>query len=120
MLAYFPNILGGIVMEISCIGLRRWVHTHTLGSGDVPVVQGPGPSGLYSIDQIYVETEDDDITIISGARKLSLSGNYVVRVRLTRGDIANLARVAFEGQPFGQVVDALSKRKPGAVAKAAS
>lgn len=58
-----------------------------------------GPTGL------------DDLMLIGDARDLRLNGNYQVTVRLTKDEIADLARVAFEGDSFAAVIDVLSKKR---------
>ena len=51
------------------------------------------------------------VEIFWGSPRLKLNGNYEARLMLTKADIANLARIAFDKDPFGEEVAVLSKQE---------
>lgn len=51
-----------------------------------------------------------DLAIKVSAENVHLNGNYEVTVSLTKDEIANLARIAFRKERFGDVVAALTER----------
>jgi hypothetical protein len=52
------------------------------------------------------------LAIVAKAENVSLNGNFEVTIRLTKDEIANLARIAFAENSFAEVVDALSRGTP--------
>jgi len=52
-----------------------------------------------------------ELRIVARADKVSLNGDFEVTVRLTKDEIANLARIAFGKDSFDDVVDALSRKE---------
>ncbi len=58
----------------------------------------------------YIRSVDDSVEIETGVENLNLHGNHVVRVRLTRNEIANLVKIAWADKSFAEFVEALSQR----------
>jgi hypothetical protein len=103
-------------MRISMSGWRRDVLNHHVVDRDVADLE-PSEDKTYFANEAYIEKSDtrfnaepEGLEVAAVAEKLSLNGDYVVRVKLTKDEIANLARIAFRNDPFGDVVTAFSPR----------
>jgi hypothetical protein len=59
---------------------------------------------------VYLCVADGEVLIEKGVENCRIHGNQVLQMRLTKNDIANLVRIAWGKQPFGDLVDALSKK----------
>jgi len=101
-------------MKLLLKGWSKYVLDHTLIDNDISKVkasQEEATSGGHCLEIVPPETTvSGDLRIVARASNLSLNGDFEVTVRLTKDEIANLARIAFGKDPFADVVDALSKR----------
>jgi hypothetical protein len=101
-------------MRLSLYGWGRYVLNHDLINFDVSDLE-LSRDRTYFGDQAYIERHDpesdgepDGLELVAKASNVSLNGDFLVRVRLTKDEIANLARIAFRDDPFADVVAALS------------
>jgi hypothetical protein len=58
---------------------------------------------------------DGTVKVTVERKKLNLNGHYTVDLTLTRADILTLARMAFEGQDFLEIVRELGKKEQAPV-----
>jgi type IV secretory pathway TraG/TraD family ATPase VirD4 len=71
---------------------------------------------FYYRDQVYIESDEKSVCLVSSAENVSLMGDYCVRIQLTKEEVANLARIALGSMRFDQVVELLSDKRPTPVA----
>ena len=103
-------------MKLMFYGWGRYVKDQELINSDVSQLE-VSQNKAYSGNEAYIErldtefnSEPDGLELVVKAAKVSLNGNYLVRVRLTKEEIANLARIAFAKEPFSEVIVALSEK----------
>ena len=65
-------------------------------------------------ENVYLYVADGEVLIEKGVEKCSIHGNQVLQIRLTKNDIANLVKIAWGKESFGDLVDALSRTTPSA------
>jgi len=83
-------------MHISCEGLRHADKNHILVDKDIAQAEAFLLGETYSTDRIYYENEDNGLEVLSAtSAKLQLGGDFLLRVRLTKRDIATLVTLAF-------------------------
>lgn len=112
-----------MAMKVLCNGWRRIVHFHELIDRDISQVKATSPKNNgYRSNEIYVEIEGNEVSILSRADSLRLNGDFLFQIRMTRSEIANLAMIAYGRKRLGGFIDALArmrapkkrKRKQGA------
>jgi hypothetical protein len=87
-------------MKVSFEGAGRFCGSHVLMDRDLSDFRL----------EIQSDTGSGDVEIESTTVSERLGGGrYRVRVRLTKKEIANLAKRAFRNESFGEVVDSLSR-----------
>lgn len=95
-------------------GWRRNVRVYKLIDADISKLE-PSENREYWEGTTYIETRESredqsrEVEIVRKAPELALNGDYMVRLRLSKADVANLVRIAFSDDAL---VAALSKRKP--------
>jgi hypothetical protein len=85
----------------------------TLSSEKTLLAQPPDPD-IAPGDGLLIRppSASGELAIVAKAENVSLNGNFEVTIRLTKDEIANLARIAFAENSFAEVVDALSRGTP--------
>jgi hypothetical protein len=68
-------------------------------------------NGLVITYCSYIVKDGDELIIRSRANAVQLHGDYEIDIRLTKKEIANLARAVFNNDRFGTVVHVLSRKK---------
>lgn len=98
-------------MKIAFSGWSRFRGHHVLVESDTAELE-PSEPDYYDGNRVYIERNIDSarIDIVTKARGLREDADYCVRVELTTREIANLARIALEKEPFGNAIEALSKK----------
>lgn len=102
-------------MELLFSGWKRFISTHRLVENDISRAR-PMKSKTYWRGRAYISTaktspqgvSSEEIEIATNADNLVLHGDYLVRIRLTKAEVANLAKIAFAKDPFGIVAAALA------------
>jgi hypothetical protein len=97
-------------MRISCEGWKRVQNCHVLMNRDISRISPTHPNQKANRDNVYIHVRESDIGIFCGVDNLSIGrGNYAVDIRLTKEEIINLARIALAKEPFGKVIEQLSR-----------
>jgi hypothetical protein len=94
-------------MKVSFEGAWRFSGSYGLMDSDLSDLR-PGHSRWPARLEIDASSGDLEIVSTTGSERLG-PGRYRVRVRLTKKEIANLAKIALRNEPFGDVVDSLSQ-----------
>ena len=94
-------------MKISAEGYFRNCGVHVLKQNDLSGVEEQ--ESCYR-DGIQRDGESGDLSIVTVAHNVRLDGSYRMILRLTKREIANLARIALSSESFGGAVEALSKK----------
>ena len=100
-------------MKLLLTGLDRHQLDHMLIDTDISKAKSPEPD-ISSGDCLRIRppSASGELRIVAKAENVSLDGNFNVTIRLTKDEIANLARIAFAEDSFAEVVDALSSGTP--------
>jgi hypothetical protein len=98
-------------MEVKCWGKGRKRYTHYLIPDDADISK-VGPSGSHEYQlfrRISINEDGDALVVRSSTKGIAMNGHFWITVRLTKKEIANLARIAFAEVPFGEVANLLRK-----------
>jgi hypothetical protein len=102
-------------MKLLLRGWSKYVLDHTLIDDDISNVKASEEEASPGGDRLEIvspeTTVSGDLRIVAKAKNLRLTGDFEVTVRLTKDEVANLARIAFGKDPFADVVDALSREE---------
>ena len=97
-------------MRLEFEGWLRHLIDHTLINTEISKLRPDDDEGCpIHGARIVGPTILGELIIRASAEKLNLHGDYKVEIRLTKAEIANLARIAFENDSFADVLDALSQ-----------
>jgi len=100
-------------MKLLLRGRDRYELDHTLIDNDISKVKSPEPDMAPGVGLLIMPpSASGELGIVAEAENVSLNGNFKVTIRLTKDEIANLARIAFAEDSFPEVVDALSRGAP--------
>ena len=91
--------------------LTGWKHTakyHRIVKHDVSDVQ-PSKNKIYYRDNVYIESQEPGVRIISGIENLNIHGNFLVQVEFSKNEIINLVRIALANESVESVIRQLVK-----------
>ena len=96
-------------MEVSLEGWRRNCGSLNISRAEVETLEFTEAPASYSGSKIYFfRRKNGEVVIRHRAPDLRLNGDYLASIKLTPEDIAAMARVAFKGRPFEEVVALLA------------
>ena len=100
-------------MKISLEGWRRRTGWWNISDRDISKLEISSDSpSVYDYSKTYLYRDDSgNVVVEHRTQNLRLNGHYLARTTLTANDIASLARIAFRGKPFDEIVNLLSESR---------
>ena len=92
-------------MRIVATGFGREMYRHEIGRVDLDnmdVAEAPPPRYLASRKYAYRDAELADTVTLAWTEELHLSGRYVVRLHLSKGDVAKLVVAFFRNEALAR------------------
>jgi hypothetical protein len=95
-------------MEVFLEGWRRNCGSLNISRAEVESLELTEAPSSYSPSKTYFfSNKKGDVFIKHQAPNLRLNGDYLASIKLTAEDIAAMARAAFKGRPFDEIIKLL-------------